>query len=249
MALELTETDFFNLMMHAHEQDGHIYQPLALGHQVQLPPQIGQGNNCILELRGGLTIEIRKAQLQQPMALKRSHGDSFPITAKFYLAGGSRVKTPQVPGIAADYEEIAGHNYLYHLPDLTETEEWCSNQPIQMVMVSASMDYFQGLTLAGDGLPRPIQQMLQDTQRFHQSLGKTTPAMTQVLQQILYCPYQGSAQQLYLESKAMELFSLQIAQLEANAATPKPITLKPSDVERVQCAQAILAQHLCDPPR
>ena len=248
MALELTEIDFFDLLTQAHEQEGKIYQPLDLGHQVQVPQRIGQGKDCILELRGGLEIDVRNVQLHQPLALSRHHNDCFPITAKFYLSGGSRIKTPQVPGIAADYEEIAGYNYLYHLPDLTETEEWPSDQPIQMVMVSASMDYFRGLTLTGDSLPRPLQQRLQETQRFHQSLGKITPAMTQVLQQILNCPYRGSAQQLYLESKAMELFSLQVAQLETDSAAPKPIKLKPSDIERVQYAQAILEQHLCDPP-
>ena len=248
MALELTESDFYHLILEAHEQDGHIYQPFDLGYQVNAPQQIGQGDNFIFLLRRGLTVEIRNVAFQQTLAIHRQHDDPFAITAKFYLSGGSRVKTPQVPGIAPDYEEIAGYNYLYHLPDLTETEEWQSKQPLQMVMISAHADYFQGLTSVDGELPRPLQQMMRSTKRFHQSLGKITPVMAQVLQQILYCPYQGSTQELYLESKAIELFALQLAQLEADLAPPKPIVLKPSDLERVQYAKEILEQHLCNPP-
>lgn len=248
MTLELTEIDFFNLMVQAQEKGEHIYQPFDLGYQVHMPQQIGQGDSFTFSLRQGLNIEIRNVDLEQTLALQRHHDDPFPITAKFYLSGGSRVRTPQVPGIAPDYEEIAGYNYLYHLPDLTETEEWHSKQSLQMVMISADVDYFRGLSITDDALPRPLQQMMQDTKRFHQSLGKITPAMAQVLQQILYCPYQGSAQQLYLESKAMELFALQLAQLETDSATSKSVTLKPNDIEQVQCAQKILEQQLCNPP-
>ena len=247
MAIALTDTDLYNLMVQAHEQGEPIYQPTALGYQLNMPQQIGQGDHCILELRGGLTIEIRNTQLQQSLMINRQHGDTFPITAKFYLSGGSRVKTPLVPEIKADYEEIAGYTYLYHLPDLTETEEWRSEQPIQMVMIYANVDYFRGLSVKDDALPRPLQHMLEDTRRFHQSLGKITPAMAQALQQILYCPYQGAAQHLYLESKALELLALQFACLEAEASTPKPFKLKAIDLERVQHAQEILAQRLCDP--
>ena len=90
--------------------------------------------------------------------------------------------------------------------------------------------------------------MLQDTKRFHQSLGKITPEMAQVLQQIVSCPYQGSTQQLYLESKAMELFALQLAQLDADSAASKVFAIKPSDLERVQYAKEILDRTLCNPP-
>ena len=212
-----------------------------------MPQQIGQGDHYILELKGGLTVDIRNAQFWRPLAINKRHEDTFPLVAKFYLSGGSRVKTPQAPGIAADYEEIAGYNYLYHLPDLTETEEWRSEQPIQMVMIYAHVDYFRELSIKDDALPHPLQQLMQDTKRFHQSLGKITPAMAQVLQQILDCPYQGSTQHLYLESKALELLALQFACLEAEAPAPKPFKLKASDLERVQHAKEILVQRLCDP--
>jgi AraC-like DNA-binding protein len=100
----------------------------------------------------------------------------------------------------------------------------------------------------GDTLPRPLQRLMQGSKRFHQPLGQMTLAMKQVLQQILHCPYQGSAQYLYLESKALELLALQFACLDADSSAPRQSTLKASDLERVQYAREILVQHLCNPP-
>ena len=249
MAIALTDIDLYNLMVQAHEQGEHVYQPSDLGYQLNMPQQIGQGDHCTFELKGGVTIDICNVQLQQPLSITRQHEDTFPIVAKFYLSGGSRVKSPKVPEVEADYEEIAGYNYLYHLPDLTETEEWRSDQPIQMVMISANVEYCRRLSITDDALPRPLQHMLQDTKRFHQSLGKITPAMVQALQQILHCPYQGSAQHLYLESKALELLALQFVCLDANLlSAPRRSPLKANDLERVQYARDILVQRSRNPP-
>ncbi|MEM8613737.1 MAG: AraC family transcriptional regulator [Cyanobacteria bacterium P01_H01_bin.105] len=246
MALELTDIDLYDLMVEANEQGELIYQPSDLGYQLNMPRNIGQGDSCVFMLRGGLFIEIRDIHFQQPLAIKKRHEDTFPITAKFYLSGGSRVKTPNVPGVQADYEELTGYNYLYHLPDLTETEEWPS-QPIQMVTISAYMEYFQGLSVTGDAVPRLLRDKIQDTERFHQSLGKITPAMAQTLQQIIHCPYQGSAQRMYLESKALELLAQQFDYLEVDVPAHKSRELKASDLERVHYAREILVQRLCDP--
>ena len=167
-----------------------------------------------------------------------NYGKVLPI-------GGARVKTSQVSGIEPDYEEVSGCSYLYHLPDLTEIEEW---RAAQIVMIYASEDYFRALNPIDNALPRPLQRLMQDdTRRFHQSLGKMTPVMIQVVQQILDCPYRGSAKRLYLESKAMELFALQFAHLEADTPTSRPFTLKAADLERVQYAKELLIQRVDDP--
>ena len=68
---------------------------------------------------------------------ENQYGATFPITAKFFLSGKCRVKTDNAPEIAADYEEVAGYNYLYHLPDLIESEEYPSGTPLQMVVIYA----------------------------------------------------------------------------------------------------------------
>jgi AraC family transcriptional regulator, transcriptional activator of the genes for pyochelin and ferripyochelin receptors len=84
---------------------------------------------------------------------------------------------------------------------------------------------------------------------WYTSLGAISPATQLVLQQILNCPYQGSIQQIYLEAKALELIALQSAQfLKHHAAEPQRYRLKPSDIERIHQAKALITHQLDNPP-
>lgn len=247
MVVRITDAFFANLSEQAEQQREKISQP-EFATQVMIPKQLGKGGCQGIWLRGGLTIEIFNGHFWRPIIHERQHGETFPITAKFCLSGGVRVKTDNVPEIAADYEEVAACNYLYHLPDLIESEEFPSDTLTQTVMVYADANYFQALNPTDEGLPNPLQCLLRANKRFHQPLGKTTPTMNQVLQQILHCPYQGATQQLYLESKALELLALQFACLEADASAPCQHILNAADLERVKHARDILVDRLCNPP-
>lgn len=77
MAIALTDTDLYDLMVYAHEQGEHRYKPTDLGYPLNMPQQIGQGDNQAFQLRGGLTITIRNIQLQQPLALQKQYENAF----------------------------------------------------------------------------------------------------------------------------------------------------------------------------
>lgn len=111
-AIALTFADWQELLERAQQQGEVVFQQAALGTQTNLPSAIGEGCDRIIQLRGGLTIHIRNAKLRQTIAIEQQHEETFPVTAKFYLSGASRIKTPQVPEIEADYTELAGHSYL-----------------------------------------------------------------------------------------------------------------------------------------
>lgn len=224
-----------------------IYRQTEFGIKASLPQKLGVGGDRLIYLRDGLTLQIRNARLWQNISIEQQHEHSFPLVSKFYLSSFSRIQTPGVSDIADDYEEMAGCNYLYHLPNHTEFEEWQSDKLIQVVMVFANADYFRAFNLDRDALHNPLQKLIQGdaNQRFHQSFG-TTPAMHQVLQQILHCPYQGLTQQLYLESKALELLALQFAGWKADAFSRQTI-LRSDDIERLHHAKEILVQHSANP--
>jgi AraC-like DNA-binding protein len=245
--ITLNQAALEELFEQAQQQGECIYQKDDMETRVNLPSVLGEGCGRLIQLRHGLTVYIRNAKLRQSIAVEHQHDATFPITAKFYLSGASRVKTPRVAEIAPDYEEASGHHYLYHLPSLTEVEEWRADVPIQVVMIYAHADYFQTLG-ATDALPNPLQTLMQGSGRFHQSLGKMPPAMVQVLQQVIHCPYQGSTRQLYLESKALELLALQFACLEAKLPTLRKTLLQADDLERLHHARDLLIQHAHNPP-
>ncbi|MEM8605216.1 MAG: AraC family transcriptional regulator [Cyanobacteria bacterium P01_F01_bin.86] len=245
MAIALHESDIADLM----EQEQKITPLSSFCTQYSSPSVIGgEGSLLDLKLRGGLGITIRNNQLPQTLSVQRQHEESFPIVAKVYLSGDSRVRAKHVPEFLADYEENAGHSYLYCLPDMVEWEEWQANPQIQVVMVSADLDYFCSLSPNTQALPVSLQRLLQPTGRFHQPLGKTTLAMNRVAQQILHCPYQGTTQQIYLECKALELLALQLNCLEEKPVMPRPSALKPGDLERVEYARDLLVKCIDNPP-
>ncbi len=246
----LTAANLEELFEQAQQQDELIFQPTELEMRTNLPKKLGDGGDRVIDLRGGLTIHLRSTRLWQTTKVVQQHGPVFPLTAKFYLSGSSRVQTPGISEIEPDYEEVAGCNYLYCLPDLTEIEEWPANELTQVVMIYANIDYFRSFNLPCEAWPKPLQELVQakSTERFHRSLGATTPAMHQLLQQILHCPYQGLTQHLYLESKALELLVLQFAHGSEDDLSSKQTLFRAEDVELLHRAKEILIQHAAEPP-
>ncbi|MEO0536314.1 MAG: AraC family transcriptional regulator [Cyanobacteria bacterium P01_A01_bin.123] len=250
MAIKLTDIDIQDLMAQAQQQGESIYQPMVLGTQANLPKQFGKGGDRFIQLRSGLTICIRRCRLKQTIQRLRRHESGISLTAKFYLSGSSRVQTLDATDIDTDYEEVKGCHYLYHLPNHTEVEKWPGDDPIHVVYLHADPGYFNPFDAGKTALSQSLRKLLEGdrTQRFHQSLGQMTPAIKQLLQQILHCPYTGLMQQIYLESKALELFAAQFA-LWTEASTPNAsMSLCAHDIEQLHQAKEILIQQATHPP-
>lgn len=163
--------------------------------------------------------------------------------------------TPNSPDIKDDYTEVSGCNYLYHLPEVIEFEEWYKKESIQLVMVLIYPDSLKKFDQSYEYLPQPLRRLIEGdlTTRFYQPLGKTTAAMKQVLYQTLHCPYQGMMKQMYLESKALELLTLQFTHwtedTQKSARFSQTETrLRSDDVERLYQARELLLQQLDNPP-
>ncbi|AGF50289.1 regulatory protein; PcrR [Synechocystis sp. PCC 6803] len=217
---------------------------------INLPQRLGKGYNRSIQLRDGLTIEIIQVQLAEVMYLKRNHKKNFPLVAHFYLTGNSVVETFKTKEIEPKYTELAGRNYLYHLPNLSELEQWPCDTEIKLVSVYAPVDYFSCFYQSENFAPSLINQLITGDRdlKFHLSLGKNTLKVTEILQQIYQCPYQGIIKQIYLESKALELFAWQFNCMDATKSEKKASQLKKDDLERVKYAQEILVKQVLDPP-
>ncbi|MEO1123253.1 MAG: AraC family transcriptional regulator [Cyanobacteria bacterium J06635_15] len=249
--------DFLEIRTIAQQKGAALCRRTAFESENGLPPSLGEGSERLISLRGGLTLKILKGKLQQTVRHERKHESNFPLVAKFYVSGSSRVQTKGPIGSQADYVETAGCHYLYHLPDIAEVEEWPSHELHQMVMVSAQSDYFRAFSSSQTPLAPTLRRLLEgdETQRFHQSLGQITPTMSQALQQILQAPYQGMMQQLYLESKALELLALQFAHWAEEPSSERcsvgealPTRRLPADeLDQLHAAKAILTRDVSDP--
>ncbi|MEO1446191.1 MAG: AraC family transcriptional regulator, partial [Cyanobacteria bacterium J06635_11] len=195
--IKMTDADFRAMERQAQKSGESLQQKAGAWIRHRLPQQLGEGGDLAFPLRNGLTVYIRKGKLHQPIQHFRQHGSRFPLVAKFYLSGSCRVQTLEASDIDSDYRETAGSHYLYHLPNQSEIEEWPVNQWIHGVMITAETDYFQSFNQQFEALPQPLNRLLQGDNkiRFHQPLGKITPQMRQLIQNILYCPYRDLMQQ------------------------------------------------------
>ncbi|PPS45604.1 AraC family transcriptional regulator [Chroococcidiopsis sp. TS-821] len=248
--IALSTLEFQALFDAASQQGEKLYQQSGGECQELLPQKLGNGGDRTIVLRHGLALRIRNAVLWQTIRIENPHDPAIPLISKFHLSGNSRVLTPNVPDVQADYAEIAGCNYLYYLPNLVEFEEWYAQEPIQVVMVLIEPESLQEFD-AGDNLPQPLRKLIAGdlTARFHQPIGKNSLTMRHVLHQILQCPYQGMMQKMYLESKALELLSLQFtAWLEDSQSRARSPRLRLEDIERLHQAREILIQNIDNPP-
>ncbi|HEY9763907.1 MAG TPA: AraC family transcriptional regulator [Trichocoleus sp.] len=203
-----------------------------------------------IQLRPGLSVEYCDDAYQETLNLQVHHTDTEPITAKFYLAGHHRVLTPGWSGLE-DYQEHSGQHYLFYLPNLDEIECNAANQRLQLLRVCYDPSFLRSFGAPLESLPEPLQQVLEqgNQTRFYQPLGALTPQMRQCLQQIVHCPYSGVIKRMYLESRVLELLSLQLLQWpKATPSAPDSKVLRKDDVERLHQAKSLLLRQADQPP-
>jgi AraC-like DNA-binding protein len=105
----------------------------------------------------------------------------------------------------------------------------------------------------GDSLeqfPEDFQDISEgcDNKGFYHS-GSLSHIMNAAIQQLLESPYTGVMQQLYMESKAIDLITHKLAQIASpDTKNPAPLKLHPDDIERVHYAEEILGRDLECPP-
>ena len=73
-----------------------------------------------VDLSSGIELDILDEQIFLDYNQLTEHCDRAFITAKFYLSGYHIVVCPGIEGIAANYSETGGQNYLFYLPDIVE---------------------------------------------------------------------------------------------------------------------------------
>jgi AraC family transcriptional regulator, transcriptional activator of the genes for pyochelin and ferripyochelin receptors len=205
-----------------------------------------------VSFRPELCLELFDEYYYSDVSHQTNHTNYKVLVSKFYLDGYHRVLTPNVPEVPEDYIEQAGYNYLFFLPDIQEVEQFFANQRLHLIRLEVDPRLLITFDAENSHLPLPLERLRQGNEgdRFHQSLGRITPAMQTALQHILQCPYQGATKRLYLESKVLELLALQIHQwtehtLSSNEAS-RP--LRPDDIERLYHAKDILLQNADSPP-
>lgn len=207
-------------------------------------------HNCRVELPG-LYLEMCDEQFHHDLNVQAIHDDFQVLAFRFYLSGHHTVISPSgIANVPIDYAEIGGNSYLFYLPELEEIEQHHAGDFLSKVTIDVDLDFIRTFTADWDSIPPSIRPAIESdvAPQFHRLAGKLTPAMRIAIQQMRQMPYQGTIARMYLESKALELVVLQLAQLtEAERGKQSGLKLKPNDIERIYQAKALLDRDYCDP--
>ena len=212
--------------------------------------QWSEGRYDYADLSSGIKLEITNKQILVDRSRLTEHDDCPILVAKFYLSGRQNVICPGVDGIAPEYAETEGRNYLFYLPDIEEIEQTLAGDCWQMLRITIDLNTIKKFVTELDTIAKPIQKLIEDKnpQRFHFNVGRITPQMKTVIQQISQHPYRNAIARMYLEGKVLELLAMQFTQLTELKPNTFKTTLKRKSIDRIYQARKILATRLENPP-
>ena len=201
-------------------------------------------------LRQGIALQIENTQNQDRLLLKLPDWVR-PLTWHFILFG--KQKIVDFPSCREASISTNRGEFFLHGSGLLDryTEDFTDTGPFLFVTIfvwpevlrSFASDSSEELPPALDHLIRPSESAC------YKRVGKTSPMMHVLLQQILRCSYTGLTKRMYLESKAIELLSLLVeeeADIHRDKAQANLADLDHCD--RIQYAQEILMNNLTNPP-
>jgi len=213
--------------------------------------QWGEDQSSYVNLSSGIELDIVDEQIFLDRNELVEHEDYQSVVAKFYLSGYQSVICPGVKGVAAEYAETKGQNYLFYLPDIEEIEQAWAGDRLKLLRIEIDLDIIRRFVTELNTVPKQLQGLIGDDkpQRFHSALGDITPQMQTTIEQIWHHPYQGAIARMYLEGKVLELMAMQLAQLATNSDRQTTQTrLKPKEIDCIRNARKILLNDLDNPP-
>ncbi|MEM8780045.1 MAG: AraC family transcriptional regulator [Cyanobacteria bacterium P01_G01_bin.49] len=251
MTIRLTEDEFFGQFQEADEEQLQWDASDDLDVTYKFDARMAQGWWRDIWLREGIYLGINKAQHGDRTIVNYSEQEFNYVRCCFTLSGKlqeSIVSKPDeilIPQIVGKYSLRS--NGLNH-----QTVCDCSEKkPYFELNVSILPSILRSFAVSPEGeLPQNLQHLVKTSEQpIYARSADIQPMMATLLQQILYCPYQGMVKRMYLESKVIELMGL-VLDHEATIGQEelKTVSLKPDQIERIHYAKEILLQDLSNPP-
>ncbi|MBV5261435.1 helix-turn-helix transcriptional regulator [Synechococcus moorigangaii CMS01] len=212
----------------------------------EFPQQLGKGYWRDIQLRSGINLLIQDYSYHDSIIEYGQAEESPHFVSSFYLAGNYQ---SIVPGMTDCRYLSIKSNQMFLMADTKEIDKTPGQEQIISIKLQIEPHFLQSFNhQPASQLPLPLQRWIdQKTVAPFLTTGTTTANMQIILKQILNCPYQGLMAQMYLESKTLELFVLQLEQLTAKSRT-NDICLPKADIDRIYHAKEILINNFENPP-
>jgi AraC family transcriptional regulator, transcriptional activator of the genes for pyochelin and ferripyochelin receptors len=244
MAKILTSSDCQEIWAESEENGTFSYQCKNSKHIVQGKSRyLGKAESLELNLRNGLSINYYQLEFNDDIIWLKEVFDRPQFGLSFFLSGKVKIDRHSLTGTQ---EELVGYYYSDCNCDFKETEWWQGGEKYTRIYIEIEPQQFFNSFQEEDfnQIPPFLRWgMNLQTIKPHYQQGKITRLMQKTLSQILACPYEGLMQQIYLESKAVELIALYFEQYQEKNQQK---TL--NDRERIYQAREILQKNLENPP-
>jgi len=211
---------------------------------------LGESVEKYIPLCHGLFLEISDAQMYENVVYYSEYKEQNyldNIVINFVVSGN--VKTIH-HGVTDYVWETPGKNYIEFWDSRQETEYWTKCDRILKLRVGIEVDTLRTMSQdCLDTLPMELKHLVEGKKMLPcYRQGNNTMAMNHALSQIIKCPYQGCTRNFYLESKALELVSLWLAENTNNIDADVNLSLKKKDIEALNYAKEIINKNLQNPP-
>lgn len=189
----------------------------------------------------------RRTQLNQEVCMI-AKSDCSVFEMHFSLAGSAEVES-----LNCKFDYSFGpqqHNFFYSSDFEGKFRGGKQEVPNEVFEVHFTENYFSRFA---DSESKTIDRFLKqiDKREISNCLSPhnmpITAQMNLILSEINLCQRKGILKRLFLESKILELFMLQIEQFENLQATPHADKLKKEDVEKIYHAKKLLEQNIAQP--
>ena len=201
-------------------------------------------------LRKGIWLLIENTQNQDRLSLELIEWVQ-PLTWHFILFG--KQKTMDFASGRESGFSINKGSFFLHGSGLLDryTDDFTDTGPFLFVTIFVQPEVLRSFVSdESEELPQALEHLIRSSEMpCYKRVGKTSPLMYALLQQILKCPYKGLTKRMYLESKAIELLALLIEEeaiIHQDKAQAALAGLENRD--RIQYAQEILMNNLTNPP-
>jgi AraC family transcriptional regulator, transcriptional activator of the genes for pyochelin and ferripyochelin receptors len=209
-------------------------------------------NYQTVKLRSSLNLDVCKELFDESLNIKSQYKETCTLISNFYILRNRKAISSSIQGVAKISQQPIGDNYLFYLPGTQQIKQSLVEQECYFLGVHLDIYFVKSfLTSSKQTLPEQLQLFINNgsSQIFQRQNGEITPAMRTVLNQIINAPYEGTMQLMYLESKTLELLTLQLAQwVEAEKGKQNTVRLKADVINKIYQAKEILLSNQAKPP-
>lgn len=237
----LTTGDINDLIHEQHHPDNFSSKTGVTEHKIDCAYRGTKVFSKLFHLEG-ILIQYGRYLFEDPLTIV-SNADQPVLEMHFNLNGFYR---GSVSGLKNPLVFQEGEHTISYVPEPKGRFEYSQNTLLEGVEISFTQAYFQRFQ---DQNCQIIDQLLEAVEKqnafFNPHPGAIDPLMRNTIHEMIHNPYEGSVRRIYMESKVLELFAMQLAHFEKR----KDRRVDPShDKEKLNHAKVLLEKRLNNPP-